>query len=103
MKLFADAGFKNEIKSINFGIVDAGTCKELSVFIYNDLEAMMTNLRFKIPPIEGLEIIQSPITIQSKKGEKFTLKWCPTMKFKKALIVTLEISGDEVYLAPISA
>jgi hypothetical protein len=102
MKMYTDPELKNEMKSINFGIVDAGTCKDLKVYILNDSDAMLTNLKFQLPVIEGLIIVDAPITIQSKQKAVLTLKWCPTMKFKQALVVTLGISGDEVYLAPVT-
>jgi len=101
MKLFKDAMLKEEIEVLDFGIVEAGSSKTLTIYLYNDTKAVVSNLSFNfgVLPEKSLEIISAPKTIQPGKTDKLVLKWSPTMNFRQALEVPITISGDEVYLA----
>jgi len=101
MRIWADAEKKIPIQKIHFGKVEVGNEKTLTVYLENDSKAVLSNLIFdfpSLPPTEVLEV-QGPTTIQPGKIEPLVLKWRPSPKFKKALIVDLLIRGEEIYLA----
>ncbi|RLJ09964.1 MAG: hypothetical protein DRP15_01720 [Candidatus Aenigmatarchaeota archaeon] len=101
MKIFADKELKEEIKTIHFGKVEAGKEKTITVWLYNDSKAILTNLKVKIigklPKTEKVEILDAPVTIQPGEASPLVLRWKPSLNFKQALEVTLKITGEEVY------
>jgi hypothetical protein len=101
MKIFEDPEMKNQIQSVNFGKVEAGTTKEVTVYLYNDSDGMLTNLLYSFPtlPISEVLKVEGPVTIQSKQAGKLSLTWKPSTNFRKALKVDIAIEGQEVYLA----
>lgn len=103
MKIYADKEKKQPLDFIHFGIVKAGDSKTITVYLYNDSKALLTNLQFQIrkniPGAEQIEILDAPVTIQPKSLQPLKIKWSPSRTFKRALEVTLEIIGEEVYLA----
>lgn len=101
MKIWADADKKIPLQKIHFGKVEVGNEKVLTVYLENDSKAVLSNLEFvfpHLPPSEVLDV-QGPTTIQPGKIEPLVLKWKPSPKFKKALVVDLQIKGEEIYLA----
>lgn len=101
MKIWADQEKKVPLEKIHFGKVEVGQEKTLTVYIENDSKAVLSNLVFefpKLPPTEVLEV-QGPVTIQPGEMVPLVLKWKPSLKFKKALVVDLIIRGEEIYLA----
>lgn len=49
MRIFKDEDLKEEITSIHFGKVEAGEKKRITVYLYNDSEAILTNLEYEFP------------------------------------------------------
>lgn len=99
MKIFKDPELKEEINTIHFGKVEAGKTKKVTIYIYNDSEAIISNLEFKIPALphtERLEV-KAPITIQPKSVAPVTIEWTPSISFKQALDLTITITGEEIY------
>lgn len=103
MKIFADKELKTEVVTIDFGIVEAGSSKEITLHLYNETKAVLSNLEFVFPPIlpepGRLTLVKMPKTIQPGKSAELVLKWSPSMNFKQALEVPIVIKGDEIYLA----
>jgi len=101
MKIWADAEKKIPLQKIHFGKVEVGNEKTLTVYLENDSKAVLSNLEFVFPHLPPTEILEvhGPTTIQPGKMEPLVLKWKPSPKFKKALIVDLQIKGEEIYLA----
>jgi len=103
MKIYEDEKKRKEIEIIYFGIVKAGDSKTITVYIYNDGTAVLTNLEFKmtksIPEAKQIKIINPPITIQPDTLQPLKLKWSPARTFKKALEIVIVIEGEEIYLA----
>lgn len=104
MKLFSDPDLKHEIDVIHFGTVEAGTSKMITIYLFNDSEADLTNLTFEFPalPEKSLEIVDAPVTLHPKETGKLILKWSPTLKFKKPLQVPIVINAEEIYLAEVA-
>jgi hypothetical protein len=102
MKIFEDNKCKKLLESVHLGTVEALKEKELVVYVQNDSEAVLENIEFRFPKLaetEKLEIINAPKTMQPGTIESLKIKWKPSLNFKQALNVSLEIIGDEVYYA----
>lgn len=103
MKIYADKERKKPLEVIHFGKVEAGQSKTITVYLYNESTAILTNLKFligkNIPEATQVSIIKPPITIQSKKVQSLKLKWSPARTFKKALEIMIVIEGEAVYVA----
>ena len=100
--MYKDRNLKEQIEYIDFGIVEAGTSKEIIIYLYNDTRAVLTNLEFVKPNMaepNSLVVAKMPKTIQPGKIEELIIRWSPSMNFKQALEVPIIIKGDEVYLA----
>jgi len=100
MKIWADVGKKIPLQKIHFGKVEVGNEKTLTIYLENDSKAVLSNLLFDFPSLPPTEILEvhGPVTIQPGKIEPLILKWKPSPKFKKALVVDLLIKGEEIYL-----
>jgi len=102
MKLFESVDLKKQIKNIYLGQVEAGTTKELKVYLFNDTDALFTELKYsfpKVPKTETLVLIDPPTTIEPHQAKPITIKWKPSLEFRKALELQLEITGKEKYIA----
>jgi len=102
MKLFESADLKKQLKNIYLGEVEAGQQKELKVYMLNDGESAFKELKYsfpKLPKTELLEIIDPPVFIDPHQAKALVIKWKPSLNFKKALELTLEITGKEIYVA----
>lgn len=102
MRIFEDNKCKKLLESVHFGTVEASKEKELIVYIQNNSEAVLENIEFRFPKLaesEKLEIINAPKTMQPGTVESLKLKWKPSLNFKQALNLSLEIIGDEIYYA----
>jgi len=103
MKLYEDKEKTHPLQSIYFGKVKAGEEKIIEVWLYNDSEAMLANIEYKFPNLpktETLEFVRKPpINIQPKDTVVITLRWKPSLNFKSALDLEMEITAEEVYMA----
>ena len=101
MKIFADEAMQNPIDFVDFGKVPVGTKKVLPIYLYNDSDALLTNLDYEFPSLPATEVlkVEGPVTIQPKEASKLVLTWQPSPFFKKALKIDIFIKGEEVYLA----
>lgn len=104
MKLYADSNKKNELRMISFGKVKAGEQKEIDVWIWNDSKAMLTNIEYKFPNLPKSEVLEfihkPPVNIQPDDIVIIALRWKPSLNFKQALDIEMEITAEEVYMAP---
>jgi hypothetical protein len=101
MKIFKDKELKKPLEQIHFGIVEAGSSKTITVFLFNDTSALLTDLEFQVRTNlpETVEIIDSPSTMEPKSVKPLKLKWSPKAKVKKALKGEIIIRGVEVYFS----
>lgn len=103
MKLYEDREKTKPLASIYFGKVKAGEKKEIDVWIYNDSDALLTNIEYKFPNLPKSEVLEfihkPPITIQPKDIVIISLRWKPSLNFRSALNLDMEITAEEVYLA----
>ena len=59
MKLFKDLSLKEEIQTLDLGIVDAGTSEKFTYYVFNNKEAKLTNIKFTVDHSEVF-VISSP-------------------------------------------
>ena len=96
MKIFNDKQLKNEITSLDFGIVLAGESKTYDFYIQNDSLAILQSLSFKITHPE-IKILEAPTDIFAGAAEKIVIEWSPTITLKESLKAKLEVDGFELY------
>lgn len=101
MLIWADPDKKIPLQRINFGKVEVGHEKTITVYLENDSKAVLSNLVYEFPNLPPTEILEvrGPVTIQPGKVEPLVLKWRPSPHFKRALVLDLVIRGEEIYLA----
>jgi hypothetical protein len=102
MKIYSDGKEGKVLTEINFGTVEALTEKEMTLWVKNDSGAVLENIEFrfaKLPSTETLEIMNAPTTMQPQAIVPMTIKWRPSLSFKQALKVALEVVGDSIYYA----
>lgn len=101
MKMFKDKEKKEEIFELNFERVEAGTSKELKVYLFNDSTGFLQDIEvsFKVPR-EDLEILDAPKGMNPGELVIFRVKWSPSLKLKKGLRVLFLFKAIEVFPAP---
>jgi len=96
MKIYKDKELKNEITTLDFGIVLAGETKQYEFYLLNDSEAILQSLSFKISHPE-IKILETPKDLSRQETGKITIEWTPTVTLKAPLKAKLEIDGYELY------
>ena len=96
MKIFKDKGHSEEVTTLDLGIVEAGSSANFTFYAYNDTQAEVKSLVFKIEDRE-VKILQAPKELGPKKGGELTLEWKPSVTLKQGLRARLEISGIELW------
>jgi hypothetical protein len=96
MKIYKDKELKNEITTLDFGIVLAGETKQYEFYLLNDSEAILQSLSFKISHPE-IKILETPKDLSRQETGKIVIEWAPTITLKAPLKAKLEIDGYELY------
>lgn len=96
MKLFKDKELKQEVETLDLGIVEAGETVSYTFYVYNDTQAEMNTLIFKIEHPE-VKIIKTPKEIISKATTELVIEWSPSVTLKQGLKARLNISGIELW------
>jgi len=84
----------NKISFIDFGIVEVGKSKEVTVIVENDSTAYLENLVFKC---EDVKVLEAPIRLDPNASGVVKLLWVPSISLKKPLKAELKVEGIEVY------
>jgi len=98
IKLFKDRKRKEPLDVIDFGEVEAGTEKIVTIYIYNTTDAHLRNLRYTIDN-KYVEVIDPPSEMFPHEIRKLQLRWKSPVTIKKGLKAKLIITGVEVYKA----
>jgi hypothetical protein len=80
---------------IDFGQVEIGIRKEISVTIENDTNATVTELQFNVDP--EIKIESSPVELEPHAKAILKLSWIPSLDLKQPLDTSIMIKGKEVY------
>lgn len=97
MKMFRDPELEEEISQIDFGEVEIGQSKEVTVYLLNERDTLLKNLNFSFKNTD-VEVVTSPRTLSPRQISKLTVRWTPNLQIKKALKIDLVIRGEEVIL-----
>jgi hypothetical protein len=96
MKIYKDKELKNEVTTLDFGIVLAGESRQYEFYLLNDSEAILQSLSFKISHLE-IKILETPKELSQKETGKIIIEWSPAITLKAPLKAKLEIDGFELY------
>jgi len=101
MKLFKDRSGKEEIKSIDFGEVEVGTTKTITIYLKNDSSnSIIKDIVVKIDPKRNdLRIIQAPSELKNNEAKPIVIEWKPSLKLRSPLNAKLIINAKEVFVA----
>jgi len=85
-----------DVKSIDLGIVEAGTTKEYTYTLFNDTIADAIEIKIEIPNPE-VAITSSPKELKANTRAPLILKWSPSLTLKKGLKTVFKLTGKELY------
>ena len=91
---------EQEVQNINFGIVDVGDKKTMSLFLMNDSNADMIEISVELQDSmkeNEVEIESYPTELAAHSKGKLSLSWKPTLKIKKGLEISLKMKGVELW------
>jgi len=95
MRISKDPKYLVETNTIDFGIVEVGTTKEVTLYLHNDSDAVIRNLKYAIGN-KKVELVNPPERIVPRGVEALRFRWSPTL-LKQPLKTTIEITGEEIY------
>lgn len=93
MKLYMDKDLQEEIVTVDLGILQAGSSKEIVIYCLNDTKAMLIGLSFTA---EGLEV-NGPNILGPGQSGSITIHWSTDLTLRKPLETELTITGIEEY------
>jgi len=96
MKLFEDKELKKEVEILNLGIVEAGEVASFTYYAYNETQAEMKTLLFKVDHPE-VKVINAPVELAPKAIAELIIEWHPSVTLKQGLKARLNISGVELW------
>lgn len=96
MKLYKDSSLKEEIGDLDLGIVEAGSKKEYTFYVYNELKANLIEIEFAVNHKE-IKILKAPENLESLKSDKLIIEWSPSVTLKEGLKTQLLISTKELW------
>jgi hypothetical protein len=96
MRIYKDSQLKEEIKELDFGILEAGESKEYTFYVKNDTDAEVKKLNFSVENKE-VSIVKSPEILPKKEFAELKIKWSPSVTLRQGLKAELKISGIELY------
>jgi hypothetical protein len=101
MKLFEDSKCKKLLTEIHLGTVEATKEKEIVLYLQNDSEAVLENIEYRFPELPKSEVLEitAPKEMKPNSIESMKIRWKPSLNFRKALNVKLELVGDEIFYA----
>ena len=87
---------KEEVSSVDLGIVEAGKSKTFDYFLLNDSMADVIDIEVEVPHNE-VSIDQSPKLLASKEIGVVKIIWSPSLTLKQGLKTLIKIKGTELY------
>jgi hypothetical protein len=96
MKLYKDRELKEEIEILNLGIVEAGEVASFTYYVYNETQAEMKTLLFKVDHPE-VKVINAPKELATKAIAELIIQWSPSITLRQGLKARLNISGIELW------
>ena len=96
MKLYKDKALTQEIEILDLGTVEAGNVASYIYYAYNETQAEMKTLLFKVDHPE-VKVINAPVELAPKAIAELIIQWSPSVTLKQGLKARLNISGIELW------
>ena len=96
MKIYKDKTLKEEVEILDLGIVEAGTTRKYTYYVYNELLAELKDLVFEVEH-KDVKLLKSPTTLNPCGIDELILEWTPAVTLKQGLKTTLKIAGKELW------
>jgi len=96
MKLYKNKNLTEEVDVLDLGIVEAGETAFFTYYAYNETQAEMKMLLFKVDHPE-VKIKTAPIELAPKAIAELIIQWSPSVTLKQGLKARLNISGIELW------
>jgi len=100
LKIYKDKAMTEELDTIDFGRVEAGTTKEKKVWVHNHIKGYLVEIQVEIIPFRDDIEVLFPKEIDPGDVIPVVLRWSPSLKLEEGLSVKLKIKGLEVFQAP---
>ena len=94
IKLYLDEKMEQQLNSIDFGDVEAGESKKLTLYLYNDSEHEVTDLKYSCDD-KFIHFTESPEKVLPKETVSFIVEWSPALNLRKALESEITVKGIE--------
>ena len=96
MRLFADKELKQELLTLDLGIVLAGDSKRYEYFLANDTDAEVVDIKLAIAH-DDVKILKAPSELIANEVGMVLIEWSPSITIKKGLKTEVTITGAEIY------
>jgi hypothetical protein len=96
MKIFKNKNLTEEIEILDLGIVEAGEFASFTYYVYNETQAEIKTLFFKVDHPE-VKIKEAPAELAPKAVAELIIEWHPSVTLKQGLKARLNISGIELW------
>jgi len=97
MKIFTDAELKNELTTIDFGIVKVGETKINTYYLFNDSGTEVRDINVAVDNKKEVSVQLTNTSLPKSGSTPFTLTYTPTLEIKKGLNTQLQITANEIY------
>ena len=85
LELFSDRSLTDQISEIKFERIDVGTETEMTIYLANQTEWPIDNIRTERDDDSELEIIGVPNSLEPNEVVDITLIWTPSLDRRKVL------------------
>jgi hypothetical protein len=96
MKMYKDKALKEEVTELDFGITLAGDTKEITYYLYNDIEADLVEIKATVDNTE-VSIKDCPTNLEHKTSSPIVFAWKPSITLKRGLKTKLDLKYFELY------
>lgn len=87
---------KEEVSTLDLGILEAGKKKEYGFFIHNDGEARATKIDVEISHDE-IVVVKFPENLEAGDMGPLIIKWEPSKTVKQGLKALIRVKAIELY------
>jgi len=97
IKVYSDFQCTKELEGgiLDFGIVEAGSNKIYEIFIKNESNSQLKELKFLVEHSE-VKIIEAPENLNSGEIKKLVIEWVPLVDVEEGLDVPIHITGKKI-------
>lgn len=97
----------SENTAISFGVVRAGSHKDKKIYIHNDTDALLTDIRitFHSPEepeepdaVNDIKAVMHEVNIKSNETGVAVIRWTPQLTLRKPLETLIRVYADELYM-----